>query len=159
MNSNQGSQGKKPAAASDASSRKDKLSGGAGSTQRGAGNEQSERQGGNQQQGRAGQGAKQSKIQGGNKQQTGAGQGARQSTGPSGAGNLQSGDSGRDSVLSDSPDRDERSPAGKRLSGARDMDDDTGLSNTANRQSADDASASRQSGRSNTGRSTIDDDE
>lgn len=43
-----------------------------------------------------------------------------------------------------------RSPGGKRLASDQDMDQDTGLSNRANRQSAEDEA--RQSGQSNVGR-------
>lgn len=45
-----------------------------------------------------------------------------------------------------------KSPGGKRLSADQDMDDDTGLSNKQNRQSADLDEGSRQSQQSNVGR-------
>ncbi|NHZ83873.1 hypothetical protein F2P44_32075 [Massilia sp. CCM 8695] len=45
-----------------------------------------------------------------------------------------------------------KSPGGKRLSADQDMDDDTGLSNKQNRQSADLDQGSRQSQQSNVGR-------
>ncbi|UOD30537.1 hypothetical protein INH39_01955 [Massilia violaceinigra] len=45
-----------------------------------------------------------------------------------------------------------KSPGGKRLSADQDMDDDTGLSNRQNRQSADLDEGSRQSQQSNVGR-------
>jgi hypothetical protein len=46
-----------------------------------------------------------------------------------------------------------KSPGGKRLAADQDMDDDTGLSNRGNRQSAEDIDeGTRQSGQSNVGR-------
>ncbi|RSZ59014.1 hypothetical protein EJB06_11835 [Massilia atriviolacea] len=45
-----------------------------------------------------------------------------------------------------------KSPGGKRLSADQDMDEDTGLSNRQNRQSADLDEGSRQSQQSNVGR-------
>lgn len=95
--------------------------------------------------------SQQSGTLGGSKQQ--GGQAGQQSTERSGSqtGNQQQGMPGQhqsNDVAGGLP----KSPGGKRLAADQDMDDDTGLSNRQNRQSADLDQGSRQSQQSNVGR-------
>ncbi|MDQ1834703.1 hypothetical protein [Massilia scottii] len=97
-------------------------------------------------------GSQQSGGLGGSKQQQGS-QIGQQSTERSGSqtGSQQQGLPGQhqsNDVAGGMP----KSPGGKRLSADQDMDDDTGLSNKQNRQSADLDEGSRQSQQSNVGR-------